>query len=149
MLRPCEHLSRRQRQATPPAFSDWLIRQVMERTGAAGIAALWCARDSTYYRHFPIVEVWGRGRDARLYNGPHPIIAHPPCGQYGKYRSHCYHSRLDGRIAMELVHEWGGVVEQPLGSELFSLYGKDGTVEKVVQSQWGHPSKKETLLYWV
>jgi hypothetical protein len=50
---------------------------------------------------------------------------------------------------MELVHRWGGIVEQPLGSQLFRIAGRAGTVTRVDQGEYGHVCRKPTLLYEV
>lgn len=113
------------------------------------VAVLWVERKSPYWRLWPTVELWGRGRDANTYHGPFPIIAHPPCGPWGKYKTVSQESRSDGIQAMSHVHQWGGIVEQPLGSELFALHGGPGRIAKVNQGDFGHLALKPTLLYIV
>lgn len=34
------------------------------------------------YANLPGVELWDEARDARLYQGPHPVVAHPPCTRW-------------------------------------------------------------------
>lgn len=93
--------------------------------------------------------MWDIDRDARTYNGPYPIVAHPPCGPWGKLAWSSRESIIDGITAIRMVHRFGGIVEQPLGSQLFAEYGRDGTVVRVNQSDYGHQSLKPTLLYLV
>lgn len=42
------------------------------------IAALFVATGGCYF-DLEGVDPWDETRDARLYNGPHPVVAHPPC----------------------------------------------------------------------
>lgn len=42
------------------------------------IAALFVQEDGCYANH-PLIDAWPEARDARLYNGNLPVIAHPPC----------------------------------------------------------------------
>jgi hypothetical protein len=150
-MRPLESLSRRQRQATPPAFAAWLVDRVRKLCGPGYVACLWIAETSVYHQMLGC-DLWPESRDARLYEGPYPVICHPPCGPWGKYRSNCFHSREHGLRALELVHRWGGVIEHPVGSHLFRQWGKtplEGvTVELVNQGDFGHLAVKPTLLYW-
>lgn len=41
------------------------------------IAALYVEKDGCYFG-IDGVDTWDEERDARMYPGPHPIIAHPP-----------------------------------------------------------------------
>ena len=47
------------------------------------IAALYVETGGSYYG-LPGVDPWDERRDARLYPGPHPAVAHPPCQRWGK-----------------------------------------------------------------
>lgn len=138
------NLSHREREATPYLLARYLVRRIQPH------AALWVMRKTVYGR-FRGLELWDGGeRNAREYPGPGPIIAHPPCGPWGKYRHACiWQEREDGIRAIELVHEYGGVVEQPLGSHLFRLYGRGGKIERINQYDYGHKALKPTLLYFV
>lgn len=73
------------------------------------------------YAGLPDVELWDEARDARLYDGPHPVVAHPPCSTWCQLASvnekryghaigddgGCFASALDA------VRTWGGVLEHP------------------------------------
>ena len=37
------------------------------------------------YAGLPDVEVWDEARDGRLYAGPWPVVAHPPCARWGRF----------------------------------------------------------------
>jgi len=146
---PVERLSHRQRELTPPAFAAYLVARVREITGNAFVAALFIRKDSPY-RSMTGVDPWGVERDATMYDGPLPIVAHPACGPWGKYAQWCMHQDYKhGIISMRLVQRFGGVVEQPQGSCLFQDFGRgEGWVEKINQGDYGHQSTKATLLYF-
>ena len=46
------------------------------------VAALYVQRGGAYFG-LPDVDPWDEERDARLYPGPHPVVAHPPCSCCG------------------------------------------------------------------
>ncbi len=48
------------------------------------IAALYVEKGGVYY-NLPDVDPWDKDRDARLYAGPWPVVAHPPCERWGSY----------------------------------------------------------------
>jgi hypothetical protein len=123
------------------------------------VAALYCDPRGVY-PSLPNVDCWDESRDARLYDGPHPVVAHPPCGPWGKLR---HLSRKDDPAlairAVEQVRQWGGVLEHPCGSKLIDhcrlprageLPDEHGgrTIE-VCQVDWGHVARKRTWLYLV
>lgn len=108
-----------------------------------------------------VAEYYEAERDARSYAGPWPVVAHPPCGPWGRLRYLCksHDEAVHGPIAVELVRRFGGVLEHPLGSalwracdipqpgELPDQWG--GRCFAVNQVAWGHPCPKPTWLYTV
>src|SRR5258708_2001155 len=101
MLRPLPNLSQRQRQVTPLPFDRYLVERVESMFGLS-VAVLWVHRRSEYWKLWPRIEIWGRGRDANAYAGPRPVICHPPCGPWGKCKHNCFQRKDDGIRAMEL-----------------------------------------------
>lgn len=112
------------------------------------------------YPKMPGVEAWDEARDARLYAGPHPVVAHPPCGPWSRLRYFCRHQPRDcALIAVDQVRQWGGVLEHPQGSILWRelllpLPGglpdeHGGWSVEVDQVSWGHRARKRTWLYVV
>ncbi len=132
------------------------------------IAALYVEKGGCYYG-LPDVDPWDEERDARLYAGPWPVVAHPPCGQWGNFaRSGMTLRPLgddDGCFAAALaaVRKWGGVLEHPAHSSAWAAhsileplrggwYNADsigGWTCEVDQAHYGHPCRKSTWLYAV
>lgn len=75
---------------------------------AVTVAALYVERGGPYFG-MPGVDPWDIERDARTYAGPHPVVAHPPCGPWGELR-HLYKGNEHdiAPIAVEQVRKWGG-----------------------------------------
>ena len=80
------------------------------------VAALFVATGGIYFNR-PDVEPWDVTRDARAYDGPWPVVAHPPCERYGRYWSGGPSAKVrrikgddDGCFASALasVRKWGG-----------------------------------------
>lgn len=117
------------------------------------------------------VEVWGEGRDARAYAGPHPVVAHPPCARWCQMAS-VNEARYGQKIgddggcfaaALDAVQRWGGVLEHPALTLAWPEYGLPaptrggwtrelfgpGWVTELSQSAYGHPARKRTWLYAV
>jgi hypothetical protein len=113
------------------------------------------------YPHIPGVEWWGLPyRDAKLYPGWHPIVAHPPCGPWGAMRH--LSRKQDPLCAVHAVgqaRKWRGVLEHPAGSKLWAAMGLPlpgqspdwygGYTVEVSQCDWGHVARKRTWLYLV
>jgi hypothetical protein len=123
------------------------------------VAALYVDRLGPYPK-MPGVDCWTEERDARLYDGPWPVVAHPPCGPWGRLRHmYCGTEHDCAPRAVEQVRKFGGVLEHPLGSllvdhcglprpgELPDAFG--GISIEVSQCEWGHPARKMTILYVV
>jgi len=117
------------------------------------------------YADMPGVDPWDASRDARLYRGPHPVVAHPPCGPWGRYAWKSQEDRELARIALRQVQQYGGVLEHPADSKLWRDRGlpAPGTSRSidtsigvlfectiaVRQIDWGHRAEKPTWLYIV
>lgn len=121
------------------------------------------------YWDLPGVDPWPESRDARLYRGPHPVVAHPPCERWSKqahrWVAEGYFALGDDggcfASALASVRRWGGVLEHPEGSAAFAAHrlcrplgplwtpAGDGVgwVAAVEQGHFGHPGRKPTWLY--
>lgn len=106
------------------------------------------------------VESWDEARDARRYAGPHPVVAHPPCGPWGMLARRCKKQDASlGPIAFAQVRRFGGVLEHPAASRLFracdaphpgelpDAFG--GVTLAVEQVEWDHKCRKPTWIYLV
>jgi hypothetical protein len=136
------------------------------------VAALF-VEEKGCYSGLADVDVWGISRDARLYAGPWPVVAHPPCQLWVNFAALNFmryggeHNRPgnDGGCfasALASVRRWGGVLEHPASSKAWAAHGLtapagrgwqraiDGAwVAKVCQSAYGHRARKATWLYAV
>lgn len=72
------------------------------------VAALYVERGGPYFDRAD-VDPWDRDRDARTYDGPHPVVAHPPCGPWGELK-HLYKGNEHdcAGFALATVRRWGG-----------------------------------------
>lgn len=129
------------------------------------VAALFVETGGCYFG-LPEVDPWDRHRDARLYAGPHPVIAHPPCARWGNYATwHCGTLGDDDgcfEAALNAANRFGGVIEHPANSRAWSAFGlplpasagwrRDlfgARVCAVEQGHYGHSARKATWLYYV
>ena len=90
------------------------------------IAALFVEKGGVYFG-LPDVDPWDEERDARLYDGPWPVIAHPPCSHWsllGLCRGY-YDGRDDGcfESALRSVRAYGGVLEHPAHTLAWRTFG--------------------------
>ncbi len=117
------------------------------------------------------VDPWCSKRDARLYRGPWPVVAHPPCQRWGRYwhgapnKPHQYRLGEDEGCfasAITAVRNYGGVLEHPAHSKAWAWFGLKqpancggwiqadsfgGHTCQVEQGHYGHASRKPTWLY--
>lgn len=139
------------------------------------IAALFVDRRGPYWNRNDI-DAWDEERDARKYEGPHPVVAHPPCQRWGRYWSGGPSAKVrrvlgddDGCFAsaLESVRIYGGVLEHPEASHAFKRFNlliplksggwsfdeRIGLTKAwtccVEQGHYGHPARKATWLYYV
>ena len=111
------------------------------------------------YPKMPGVECWDEARDARAYPGPHPVVAHPPCGPWSRLRRFSKHQDSScATIAVDQVRRWGGVLEHPQCSMLWphcnlplpgGFPDRFGWCVEVDQVAYGHKARKRTWLYVV
>lgn len=142
--------------------------------GAGDIAALYVQTDGCYFG-LPGVDPWDEPRDARLYAGPFPIVAHPPCQRWGRYWmgsplavARTGERKIKGddggcfKAALDAVRRFGGVLEHPADSAAWDAFNlmkpprsggwivadwEGGWTCYVEQGHYGHFSRKPTWLY--
>ena len=136
------------------------------------IAALYVESGGTYF-NLAGVQPWDEERDARLYDGPYPVVAHPPCQRWGRFwhgstrKPHQFRRGSDQgcfAAALTAVRNFGGVLEHPAGSSAWEWFGiakpkaGQGWVKadnfggwtcQVDQRHYGHNAPKPTWLYAV
>lgn len=140
------------------------------------VAALYVQENGCYV-DVPGVDPWPESRDARLYAGPHPVVAHPPCERWGRFWFGGPQWLKDGHprkvlgddggcfaAALAAARKWGGVIEHPADSHAWRVHGllapprAGGWVPAgdflgwtccVSQGQYGHKGDKATWLYAV
>lgn len=138
------------------------------------IAALYVEKNGCYFG-LDGVDPWDEERDARRYDGPWPVVAHPPCQRWGKMwfgqpltvKRTGERKKLgdDGGCfehALKTVRAYGGVIEHPWGSLAWGTFGLTmpdraggwimadflgGWTCCVEQGQYGHYARKPTVLY--
>jgi len=137
------------------------------------ISALYVLKNGPY-SGLEFIDPWDIDRDARLYKGPHRVIAHPPCERWGRYwgggpmlaktKNKKILADDNGCFAHSLwsVRQFGGILEHPEASHAWSWFGlkkpprKGGWIKAdnyggmtccVAQGKYGHRAQKLTWLY--
>lgn len=125
------------------------------------VAALYIDPRGPYPKLGPSVDCFDEFRDARTFTDTIPVVAHPPCGPWGRLR-HLSRRPQDRELAIDavsVVRANGGVLEHPRGSLLWKELGLPqpgelpdawgGRTVEVSQCDWGHVARKTTWLYCV
>jgi hypothetical protein len=133
------------------------------------VAALYVETDGVYFG-LPDVDPWDEQRDARLYDGPWPVVAHPPCTRWCRFApgietKYGYKVGDDGgtfAAALAAVRTFGGVLEHPAHSLAWPVFDlpkpssaggwthslfDEGATCYVEQGRYGHRARKATWLY--
>lgn len=132
------------------------------------IAALFVETNGCYFG-LPNVDPWDIERDARLYDGPWPVVAHPPCDRWCRLAP-VNQARYGHKVgddggcfasALANVRRVGGVLEHPALSLAWPAFGLPrpsssggwqrgscgGWSAHVEQRHYGHRARKATWLY--
>lgn len=133
------------------------------------IAALYVQTNGVYFG-LDDVDPWDEARDARLYDGPWPVVAHPPCAAWCRWANvreeQGYGMRGDDggcfASALAAVREFGGILEHPAHSAAWARYGLPEPVGRewqlttegcwvafVDQADFGLSAHKPTWLLYV
>lgn len=125
------------------------------------MVAVLFARSDSVYKQLPHLDVYDAERDARTWPGGVPVVAHPPCRAWGRLRHFAcprHDEKALGLFAVDAVRAYGGVLEHPEASSLWTAAGLPRPGERDAfggftfpcsQKWWGHPAEKKTWLYIV
>jgi hypothetical protein len=140
------------------------------------VSALYVETNGCYF-DLPAVDPWDEDRNAQLYRGPWPVVAHPPCQRWGKFWAgqplwikRTGERKVKGddggcfESALASVRTYGGILEHPEGSHAWAHFGLTkpsrygewvvadnfgGWTCCVEQGRYGHYARKPTWLYAV
>lgn len=158
-----------------PIASETLNGGSLKRLVSPHFVAALFVQENGCYSNLPGVDAWPESRDARLYDGPWPVVAHPPCQRWGKMwfgqpltvkRTGVRKKKGDDggcfSAALAAVRKWGGVLEHPWQSHAWPHFGLNvpprsggwvaadmlgGWTCCVEQGRYGHYARKPTMLY--
>lgn len=153
--------SPRSRPLTQEEASEWLkIRSLgtKYKTMSPDTVAVLFARTDSVYKTIPGCDVWDETRNALLYLGSDPVVAHPPCRLWSRLAHMSSAPKKEkglARFAVRTVQRVGGVLEHPAHSKLWAdmnlpAVGQEddkGFAIEVGQLWFGHPCNKKTWLY--
>jgi hypothetical protein len=117
------------------------------------------ARADSIYKTFDECDVYDIERDARIWPGGLPVVAHPPCRSWGAFAMFAkprHDERALAPWAIDQVRTWGGVLEHPYASKLWPELGLPepgqtdmfgGWTLPIHQHWFGHRAEKKTRLY--
>lgn len=117
-----------------------------------------CVREYSIYKQMGL-DCYDSDRDARTYQGPNPVVGHPPCRGWGALRkmSNATDDEKNlGPCVAAMVRRWGGVLEHPAYSTLWKAVGLPqpgytddyGGYTLCIDQYWfGHRARKRTWLY--
>ena len=137
------------------------------------VAALFVDSRGPYPILLGAENCWNQARDARKYEGPASVVAHPPCQLWGPFAPINFH-RWGGEhnrpgndggcfaSALNSVRKFGGVLEHPASSRAFAAHdlpkprviGWQPSINpgewicEVWQSAYGHKARKRTWLFY-
>jgi hypothetical protein len=143
---------------TPEAAAEPLRSREAGPRGQRLVTVLFTCKGS-HYDGLSCVETYDQRRDARTFQGGTPVVAHPPCAQWGRLHHLATVNEEEkalGPLAVRLVRANGGVLEHPAGSKLWPHAGLPAPGERdeyggftldVDQVVWGHPAQKRTWFY--
>lgn len=120
--------------------------------------AVLCVRADSIYRALQGVECYDERRDARNYAGPWPVVAHPPCAQWGRLKGLANDNAVEkslGPMCVQRVRTWGGVLEHPAASSLWEAgsiplpgdLDEWGFTLSIPQAWFGHRADKASWFY--
>lgn len=123
------------------------------------MVAVLFARSDSVYKTLPDCDVFDLDRNALSFRGGMPVVAHPPCRAWGRFRKVAKPRIGEKELALyaiQAVRQYGGVLEHPAYSSLWTaanlpLPGQidihRGFTFACPQFWWGHKAAKASWFY--